>query len=106
MLPLLVKMSRANWSQGLFSLNAVANPVVEGPHRGRTQLAARHEQQVGPFVSPVVDELVALEQRVDQLRALVGRFVGKKLLDFFRGRQDARRIQERAANERRVRDIA
>ena len=94
-----MKISRANWSQGLFCLNAVANPVVERPHRGRAQLAAGDQQQIGPFVGPVIDKLIAFEKCVDQLRALVGRLVGEEVLDFFGGGQNAGGIEESAADE-------
>ena len=87
----------------LVLFDAVANPVVEGPHRVRTKLAARDQQQIGPFVGPVVDELVALEKLVDQLRALVRRLVGQEVLDFFGGGQNAGGIQIRAADESRRR---
>ena len=51
--------------------DVVPNPVVIRPHGGGFQLLALDQQQVGPFVSPVINELRALQQRFDELVALL-----------------------------------
>ena len=65
---------------------AVADPVVEGPHRVRPQLAAGDEQQIRPFIGPIIDELFTFEQPVDHFRALIRRFVGEEGFDVFGSR--------------------
>jgi hypothetical protein len=45
------------------------NKVVIGPHRRRLELARADQQQVGPFVRPVVDKLGRCDQCVDQVRS-------------------------------------
>src|SRR5687767_1839651 len=45
---------------GLVFLHRIANPVVKGPHVVGAELARTDEQEVAPFVGPVVGELVAL----------------------------------------------
>ena len=42
--------------------HALADELVERPHRRLRQLAARDQQQVGPLVRPVIDELRPLQQ--------------------------------------------
>ena len=79
--------------------DVVADPFVIGPHRRRAQFLARDEQQVAPFVAPVIDELRAREQRFDEPVALVRCGVGEEGARFFRGRQNAAGVEERAANE-------
>ena len=73
---------------------------------GRAQFAAGDQQQIRPFVGPVVDVLVALEQLVDEFRALIRGFIRKKLLDLFGGGQDAGGIQEGPAKKCRIRYLA
>ena len=40
-------------------LDLIANPGIIGPHRRRTQPFAVDQEQVGPLIGPVVDELAA-----------------------------------------------
>src|ERR1044072_3871030 len=46
--------------------DVVADEPVVGPHRRRPQPFARDEQQIDPFMRPVVYELGPLEQRLDE----------------------------------------
>jgi hypothetical protein len=61
--------------------------------------SARDEQQIRPLVGPVVHEVVALEQRVHEPRALVGPGVRDKRVHVGARGQRAGRVQERAADE-------
>ena len=45
----------------LVLLYRITNPIVERPHRIRAQLAARNQQQIGPFICPVIDEFIAFK---------------------------------------------
>ena len=87
---------------GLVGLHPVADPIVESPHRGRTQLTAGNQQQVGPFVGPIIDEFVLLQEAVDQLGALVFGTVAQEGFHVLGGGQRARSIQVRAADKGRV----
>ena len=42
---------------GLVGCHALADPVVVAPYTFVGEVVARYQQQVGPLVSPVVDEL-------------------------------------------------
>ena len=83
--------------------DAGANPVVVRPHRVRLQAPARDEQQVRPFVGPVVDELRPFEQRIHQARALVGTGIGGERAHLGRRRQDPGGVEIGAPDEFRVR---
>ena len=56
-------------------------------------------QQIAPFHGPVVGQLVALEQTVDQCPPLVGSFVEQEFLGLGRGRQRADHVEIYAAHE-------
>ena len=50
---------------GLIILDALANPVVKAPHRIIGKLERRNQQQVVPFVRPVINVLFTFEQCVN-----------------------------------------
>ena len=57
-LPVAVTICAGELVPGRVGFDLVANPGVVGPHRPAwRQLVAVDQQQVGPFVGPVVDEL-------------------------------------------------
>jgi hypothetical protein len=83
----------------LVVLDGVADPVVEGPHGGRAEFAGGDEEKVRVFVGPVVGELFAFEETVDESGAFVGACVGEELFGFFGGGEDAGGVEEGAADE-------
>ena len=70
---------------GGVGLHVFANPGVVGLHRGWTELRTVDQEQVGPFVGPVIDEFRAGEERVDQSSAFVSAGVFEERFDFFGG---------------------
>ena len=59
-------------------------------------------QQIAPFHGPVVGELVALQQPIDQLAALVGAVVLEELRGLLRRGQGADHVQVRPPQEHLV----
>ena len=58
-----------------------------------------HQQQIRPFVSPVVDKFRSVQQMIDQLVSFILTLIRNKSLNFFRGGQCADLIDIRAADE-------
>src|SRR5436190_936628 len=63
--------------------DALADPIVEDFHPAVVELALLDLEEVGPLQGPKIGELGALEQRVDEPGALVGRGVGDEGLGGF-----------------------
>jgi len=80
----------------------VANPIVVGPNSGRFQLFGAHEQEVGPFVSPVVNEFGPAEKGFDQRVALRGGFVCQEIASLLTSGENAACVNESAPDEFRI----
>ena len=82
--------------------NALSHKAIKRPHRGGRELVRRDEEEVRPPVGPVVDELRASKEPVDELDTLGGVFVFQKRSDLIRTRECSGGVERRAAEERRV----
>ena len=77
----------------------VADPAVVGVDGLRPELRAGDEENVTPFIAPVIDELGAREDELDEPLVLPRRGIGEERPDLFGGREPADRVEEDAADE-------
>ena len=84
---------------GLVGGHTLPDPVVESLCALAAELPARDEQDVGPLVRPVVDELRPLQQRVDEPFPLGGRGVGPEAIHVLGPGEDAGGVEESAPDE-------
>ena len=86
----------------------VVNPRGVGPHRLliaavlRLIVDSSDAEQLAPLHRPQVDELFAVEQRVDQLHTFVFDSVGDEAIVFFTRRREADQVERDAPQERFV----
>src|SRR5439155_24132691 len=72
---------------------ALSNEVVKGAEAVARDLPAREKQQVGPLVSPVVDELRPREEALDDPCPFFRGRIGREAQGLPGGGQEARGIQ-------------
>ena len=77
----------------------VADPAVIGIDRLGAELRAGDEKDVTPFIGPVIDELGAGKDKLDEPLVLPRGGVGEERANFLRGRESANRVEEGAADE-------
>ena len=77
----------------------VADPAVVGVDGLGPELRAGDEENVAPFIAPVIDELGARKEQLDEPLVLPRRGIGEKGPDLLGGREPADRVEEGAADE-------
>ncbi len=90
----------------MFSLMQRADPAVIGLHRIGPQIDGElrlDPQQIAPLHRPVIGELVALQQAIDQVLRLFGSWSARNALASCGGGQRADHVQIDAANKHGIR---
>jgi len=77
----------------------VAYPIVIRPDGRRFELFGADEQQIGPFIGPVIHKFGTAKQRFDEPVAFGRRFVAQESASFFSRRQNSSGIDVSTADE-------
>src|SRR6516225_7475511 len=73
--------------------DAVANPLVITPHLVIGKVVTRYQQEIGPFIGPIINEIWPLDKVVDKAISLIRCRIVEEFIHLGWSRQDPSRIK-------------